>query len=159
MAPAPDIVHQRTLKRLLYELDRHVEEKRLGEVLFAPLDVIIRQDPLRTRQPDLLFVSFERSGGQPLYGRGSVEVAPDLVVEILSPANTRQKVEEKLADYASIGVREAWLVSLDAQTVEVLRLSGKGIERIGLYGAGDLVRSEVLDGLVLKVDEIFGETR
>jgi Uma2 family endonuclease len=155
MAPAPDIAHQRISKRLFYALDRHVEEKRLGEVLFAPLDVIIRRDPLRTRQPDLLFVSFERSGGGPMAGRSSVEVAPDLVVEILSPANTRQGVEEKLADYAGIGVREAWLVSPDAQTVEVLRLSGEKIERIGLYGVGDRVRSEALKGLNLKVDEIF----
>ncbi|OGG51342.1 MAG: hypothetical protein A3F84_04705 [Candidatus Handelsmanbacteria bacterium RIFCSPLOWO2_12_FULL_64_10] len=155
MAPAPDIEHQRILKRLFYALDHHVDEKKLGEVLFAPLDVIIRRDPLRTRQPDLLFVSFERSGGGRMAGRSSVEVAPDLVVEILSPTNTRQQVAEKLADYAGIGVREAWLVSLDAQTVEVLRLSGGGMERIGLYGAGDLVRSEALEGLILKVDAIF----
>jgi hypothetical protein len=37
-----------------------VRERRLGEVFIAPIDIVIRRDPLRTRQPDLLFISNAR---------------------------------------------------------------------------------------------------
>ena len=54
------------------------------------------------RQPDLLFVSNENSG---ILG-DRIEGGPDLVVEILSPSNSRVDIDSKLADYAQIGVRE-----------------------------------------------------
>jgi Uma2 family endonuclease len=52
--------------------------------------------------------------------------APELVVEVLSPANTRSERAEKLQDYESLGVPEVWVVSPEAQTVEVLRLNENG---------------------------------
>ena len=52
-----------------------------------------------------------------------MEGAPDLVAEILSPGNSRGEIEEKLADYARLGVRECWLISPEARTVEVLALA------------------------------------
>jgi Uma2 family endonuclease len=77
------------------------------------------------------------------------------VVEILSPGDTRKKIAKKLKDYCRIGVRECWLVSIEAETVEVLRLSTKNIKRIGLYGIGDLIRSKVLSGLALPTKKLF----
>ena len=61
MSAAPNPYHQRTSKRVFRPLDRFVMERELGEVFYAPLDVIIQRDPLRTRQPDLLFISNERA--------------------------------------------------------------------------------------------------
>jgi Uma2 family endonuclease len=74
MAPAPTVTHQRILLRLVRLLDQFVSEQQLGEVLLAPVDVIIGREPLRTRQPDLLFVSNERAS---ILG-DQVEGAPDL---------------------------------------------------------------------------------
>ena len=84
-----------------------------------------------------------------------IEGGPDLVVEILSPSNIRRDIEEKLKDYASIDVRECWLVSPEARTVEVLKLSANRLERSGLYGVGDVIRSEVLPELRLKAEEVL----
>jgi Uma2 family endonuclease len=53
---------------------------------------------------------------------GHIHSAPQLLVEVLSPANNRREREEKLADYATIGVPEVWVVSPEARTVEVLYL-------------------------------------
>ena len=92
-----------------------------------------------------------------IIGLQVIESGPDLVIEMLSPANTRQDLQEKLQDYQSIGVREAWIVSPQAQTVEVLQLSAEGIERSGLYGLGHPIVSQVLPELRLTVDEIFPE--
>jgi Uma2 family endonuclease len=53
---------------------------------------------------------------------GYIHSAPELVVEVLSPADTRSERAEKLRDYESLGVPEVWVVSPEAQTVEVLLL-------------------------------------
>jgi Uma2 family endonuclease len=57
------------------------------------LDVVIRAEPLRVRQPDALFISNERLdqvGGEPEHG--PLKAAPELVVEILSPSETRKRL-------------------------------------------------------------------
>ncbi|HZA25729.1 MAG TPA: Uma2 family endonuclease [Dehalococcoidia bacterium] len=152
MAPGPTGGHQRLLRQTFKMLDQFVIEHQLGEILFAPLDVLIQREPLRTRQPDLMFVSNEKSG---IVGQ-IVEGAPDLVVEILSPSNTRAAMEAKLADYSQLGVRECWLISPEARSVEVLELSQGNWQRLSMYGLGDQVQSNVLPGLALPVAEIFG---
>jgi len=117
----------------------------------APSDVIVQRDPLRVRQPDIEFTSNERA-----YILGDrIEGGPDLVVEILSPSNTRAYMAEKLADYAGINVRECWLVYPQLHAVEVLRLEGGEWRRAYIRGAGESVESAVLPGLELQITEIF----
>ena len=151
MSPSPTTEHQKVLRQLFRMLDRFVTEHQLGEVLFAPLDVLVQRTPLRTRQPDLLFVSTERVA----ILAEIVDGAPDLVVEILSPSNTRADVEAKLADYSRIGVPECWLVSQEARTVEFLEIIDGAWQRSGLFGLGDQVESNVLAGLAFAVEELF----
>ncbi|HWP49920.1 MAG TPA: hypothetical protein VNM22_22390 [Candidatus Limnocylindrales bacterium] len=52
--------------------------------------------------------------------------------KILPPSNIRADAEKKLKDYAWIDVRECWLVSSEARTLEILKLSFNGWERLGL---------------------------
>ena len=151
MPPSPSTGHQRLLKRVFLLLDPYISEQQLGEVLFAPLDIVIQREPLRTRQPDLLFVSAARAG---IVGQ-VIEGAPDLCVEILSPSNSRSNMEEKLADYARLGVEECWLVSPEALSVEVIELSEGNWQRIGIFGLGDRVQSPVLPGFNLAVAQVF----
>jgi Uma2 family endonuclease len=150
--PTPD--HQTVLQELFVKLDSLMRALRLGRVFLAPLDIVIRRDPLRTRQPDVMFISNARRS---IIGRQVIEGGPDLVIEILSPSNTRRELVEKLQDYQRIGVREAWLVSPQAQTIEVLQLSVERIERLGLYGLSDTIASLVLPELRLTVNDIFPE--
>jgi Uma2 family endonuclease len=154
MAAAPTPDHQRIVQRTFVKLDAFVQERQIGTVFLAPLDVVIRRDPLRTRQPDVMFISNAR---RYIIGRQVIEGGPDLVIEILSPANTRRDLEEKLRDYQSINVHEAWIVATQGQTVEILQLSPEHIERLGLYGLGDRIVSQLLPDLQLTVDEIFPE--
>jgi Uma2 family endonuclease len=151
-APTPN--HQTILLELAVILVPFVRARHLGRVFTAPLDILIRRDPLRTRQPDLMFISNAR---RYIIGRQVIEGGPDLVIEILSPSNTRRELEEKLRDYQPINVREAWIVATQGQTIEVLQLSVERIERSGLYGLGDLIVSAMLPELRLMVDEIFPE--
>jgi Uma2 family endonuclease len=152
MAASPTPDHQTVVLELSSALRSLVREHRLGRVFVAPLDIVIHRDPLRTRQPDVMFISNAR---RYLIGLQVIEGGPDLVIEVLSPTNTRQELQEKLQDYQAIDVREVWIVSPQAQTVEVLQLSTAGVQRSGLYGLGNLIVSQVLPELPLTVDEIF----
>jgi Uma2 family endonuclease len=154
MAASPTPDHQTVVQEMFVKIDASVRERRLGRVFLAPLDIVIRRDPLRTRQPDVMFISHAR---RYIIGRQVIEGGPDLVVEILPPTNTRRELAEKLHDYQTIGVREAWVVSPEARIIEVLQRSPAHIERAGLYGLGDAIVSSVLPELRLTVDDIFLE--
>ena len=153
MAPSPIPDHQITTKRVLFTLDPFIVERKLGELLFAPLDVVIRRNPLRTRQPDLLLLSNESFAR--IYLDRPIEETPKLAIEILSPSNTRRRVQDAQADYAAIGVKECWLVSLASRTIEVLTLVNGEWRRLALLGAGDRMHSDVLAGLDVEVDRFF----
>ena len=153
MAPSPTSNHQWILGELFASLRDHVMRNNLGRVAFAPLDVIVQQEPLRVRQPDLMFV---RDDNRDII-REQVHGAPDLVVEILSPSNRRSDIESKLADYAALGVGESWLLSPQAETVEVLSLVDGSWIRRNIHGHGDRIESQVFPGFELPVSEIFAE--
>ena len=158
MSPTPTSDHQWIILNIYDILKPFVRSRRKGVLLVAPLDVVIQKQPLRTRQPDLLFLSIERSGvrgRKELREMPVIEVAPDLVAEVLSPSNTPRAMEEKIEDYRRLGVRECWIVSPEAETIEVLRLSEEGVQRVGVFGHGDTLRSEILPGLTFVVDEVF----
>lgn len=161
MSPAPSEDHQWELSELNDIVRAYAKEHRLGVVLFAPLDIVIRKTPkLQTRQPDLVFFSYERIGGT---GRRAFAaackqgLAPDLAVELLSPDETKRTLKGKLRDYAEIGVREVWIISDQLETVEVLALREGAYARVGLYGTGDTLTSEVLPGFAQPVDRLFDE--
>ena len=154
MAAAPTLNHQRIILELALKLTPFVREHQIGEVFIAPCDIVIRREPLRTRQPDLMFISHERRA---IMTPQVVEGGPDLVIEILSPSNTHRELLERFGDYQTVGVREAWVIAPQGWTVEVLQLSPERIERLGLYGLGDTIASQVLPDLHLTVDEIFPE--
>lgn len=157
-AASPIPIHQWIVGNVYRVLHAFVSLHRLGIVLMAPLDTVIRRDPLRTRQPDLLFLSAARSGiteGAQLRGLQLLQQAPDLLIEILSPANARRDIDQKLEDYRSIGVRECWIISPEALTVEVVQLSAEGLQTLDIFGTGMTIRSHVLGGLAPPVAEVF----
>ena len=159
MSPGPLGEHPWVADEILTALRPFVRDRGLGFALSAPYDVVIQREPLRVRQPDVLVVNAELTGiahPSDLVGRRFLESPPLLVVEVLSPSNTRRDVAERLADYRNIGVPECWLARFSARTVEVLRLSGDGVTVLGVYGMGDVLRSEVLPGFELPIADIFG---
>ena len=151
MVPAPNLGHQRIGAKLGTQLYTFVEEKGLGEVFFAPCDVVLSNTDVV--QPDLLFVSNERA--HLLLGGDNVRGAPDLVVEILSPSTAGQDRTLKRALYFKHGVKEYWLVDPDARTVTVLRLGEDAFEVEAIYGEGQTMSSPTLTGFSVGLNEIF----
>src|SRR5258706_1489258 len=142
MSPSPDYSHQKTSRSLFLALNAFVTKKRLGEIIYAPLDVIVSRTPLRTRQPDLMFVSKHQRG----IIRAQIEGPPDIVIEILSAANTPKKLQAKLEDYARLGIPEVWVAAPIAKTLEVSRLAKGKYRSAGICSAGSPVNTEILSG-------------
>jgi Uma2 family endonuclease len=153
---SPTLKHQVILKRLLQQIDRFVLPKRLGELLTAPFDFVVRRAPVRTRQPDLFFLSRERlHDWAQLQEQPRLEFAPDLVIEILSPSETYTYWSEKLQDYYVLGVPEVWLVDIDKRAIEVQVREANGYRSLGWFAGEQMVPSQVLAGLELKPAEVF----
>jgi len=157
MPPAHSLKHQLLLGRLFRLLASHVEKFGLGDVILAPFDIQISVIPFRTRQPDLLFISKERSGGglDSSAGTQLLDVTPELVIEILSQTDTQKIIGGKLKDYQKIGVEECWLVNTKFGFIEVLKLSKNELETSDVFGKGDKLQSDVLPELDLQVDDVF----
>jgi Uma2 family endonuclease len=81
--------------------------------------------------------------------RDQCEGAPDVVIEILSPGNTPKKVQEKLEDYAKLGVPEVWYAAPKSRTLEVLILERGKYRSNGISSPGHAVNSVALEGFVL----------
>ena len=149
--------HQRVAKNIEKAFDRYEEQTGIGLNVDAPFDVLIRRLPkLQTRQPDVLFVSharFAQGGGIPEIG--PLEVAPEMVVEVISNSETQRILEDKLTDYCAIGVDECWVVRPEAQTVEVLALAPSGARSLATYANDQTVASVVFPDLSVPAADIF----
>lgn len=145
VADSPIVPHQRMVGRLYVALTEVVDARGLGEVLFAPMDVILDYDRALVVQPDLMFISQHRHGviGEKVHG------APDLVVEVLSPHPRIGELVERVGWFARYGVRECWLADLTTGQYAVLVLNERGVAERRPCRAGETAPSDVLAGVVL----------
>jgi len=153
---SPTLKHQMVSRELFKRLDALTTARKLGQILYAPFDFVVRRAPVRTRQPDLFFLSRERlHDWTHLQEQPRLEFAPDLVIEILSPSETYTYWSEKLQDYYVLGVPEVWLVDIDKRAIEVQVREAGGYRSLGWFAGEQMVPSQVLAGLELKPAQVF----
>jgi Uma2 family endonuclease len=140
MAPSPDSIHQRFSRALFRFLDAHVTSKKLGEIFYPPLDVVLDQENIV--QPDLVFVGAAQAG---IEERRGIFGAPELVVEILSPFSVRRDRQRKMRLYAQFGVKEFWIVDPGDYGIEVFTLKSGTYELLSKASERGKIRSVVLD--------------
>lgn len=150
MVPAPFSRHQLVAGELFYRFDSFVRERKLGLVLFAPVDVVF--GPRRVVQPDLLFIRTENLG---IIGERAVHGAPDLVVEILSPGSLTRDRYRKYRLYEQARVPEYWIVDPANRAIEVLALGESGYELIASADEKGPLSSRVLEGFTLELSEVL----
>jgi len=123
-----------------------------GKVRSGEVGIYIRRNPDTVRAADILFISNER------WSRRStsayLDVAPELVVEILSPDDRWSDVTSKLADYFSIGVVVIWVVDPRLRRVFAYRSL---TEAHAFADEEVLVDEELLPGFALPLAELFRE--
>jgi Uma2 family endonuclease len=149
---APFLRHQSVVVELTSWIAPFVRRHRLGQVYVAPVDVLL--SPHDVAQPDLLFISNERLT---ILTEKNVQGAPDLVVEVLSPATRKRDEGIKLERYDRFGVREYWLADPARRTVRIYRRSGERLRKKSelAAAASDLLTSPLLPGLEIPLTEIF----
>lgn len=108
--------------RLAIRLGGHVEAHRLGVVLAAETGFTLFRAPDTVRAPDVAFISTARLPRDRV--RGFAELAPDLVVEVLSPGDSAGEVAEKIDDWLSAGSRLVWIVDPARRSARVHRANG-----------------------------------
>jgi Uma2 family endonuclease len=135
--PPNKIIHADVVENLADLLKAQVDRKTV-QVRVSTFGLVIRRDPVTTRVPDIAVFIRKNVVEQD----GYIHSAPELVVEVLSPANTRAERSEKLKDYESLGVPEVWVVSPEAQTVEVMLLKEARLGTAALLREGQLRPSQ-----------------
>jgi Uma2 family endonuclease len=150
MSPA-GFDHGVIIMNLASPLDQYVKAHNLGFVCGAETGFKIASDPDTVRAPDIAFVRRERipSTGRPkAYWPG----APDLAVEVTSPGDTFEEVEEKVAEWLTAGARAVWVVNPKRRTVTVYSSPS---EAAILTENDELDGQPVVPGFRCRVSEIF----
>ncbi len=100
--PPNKVIHADIVENLADLLKAQVD-RRTVQVRVSTFGLVIRRNPLTTRVPDIAV--FIRSNV--IAEDGYIHSAPELVLEVLSPANTRPERAAKLQDYESLGVQKS----------------------------------------------------
>jgi Uma2 family endonuclease len=138
--------------RLAQFLLAFVEQHDLGIV--AGADGMLRLAPGLVRIPDVSFVSWDKLPQRQIPRQPIPDLAPDLVVEVLSEGNTPREMDQKLLEYFSAGVRLVWYVLPDLQQVHVYTAPD---QRQIITADHTLHGGEVLPGFTLPVHRLFDE--
>lgn len=158
MSPAPREIHQRVLNEINFELMSFFRNKTC-RVYPAPFDVRIPVKGAKEMtdnqiytivQPDLCVVcDLEK-----IDGRGCVG-APDLVVEILSPSNSRKDLKDKYEIYQEAGVPEYWIVDADDKAIYRYVLEGDTYIGLPPVSEGDVFSSRKFPEMKIDTKLIF----
>lgn len=127
MSPAPATRHQRILMRLSFEIFQFLKNRDC-QVFVAPFDVRLpRRDAESDKeiftvvQPDVCVVCDPAKIDE----KGCLG-APDWIIEILSPGNTRKEMDNKFDVYEESGVKEYWLVEPNDEVIFIYLLDEQG---------------------------------
>ena len=129
-----------------------VNPRRLGRLTASDSGVWLERDPDTVREPDIAFFSAAKApSGTRVTGYS--EVAPDLVVEVASPSDSRREVNDKAHMWLSHGVSIVWVVHPETRTVDVHR-SDAAVSTLVEEDALDGM--DVLPGFEYSVSAVFG---
>jgi Uma2 family endonuclease len=148
--PSVNVFHQIIVGNLSLIFGRFVDRQPVGQFYFGPLDVYLSEH--NVLQPDLLFVASANLG---ILAEDGVHGAPDLVIEVLSPATAQLDKKTKRRVYARAGVKEMWLVDpllLQIQRYDFARDQAKPVQ---LIEEDESFTTSLLPGLTFAASEVF----
>ena len=148
--PAPKDLHPKISSRLFIFLAKYLNADHLRH---APCD--IKLDDGYVVQPDILWINPD-SDRCVLMDDGYLHGAPDFIIEILSPNNTRRDKIDKFYLYEKHGVREYWIVNPEEQYIEVYISENDTFHWLGGYKLGQSFNSPILNGATIDVSALLG---
>jgi Uma2 family endonuclease len=144
-------LHGYVCSLLLAALMSYILPKKLGVILDSSTAFKMKNG--NKRSPDISFFAKERLQGITELPSGFLEGAPDLAVEVLSPGNTIEEIDEKIAEYFENGARLVWVISPTQHYILVYR-SIQEPDRL-LKSADSLDGEDVIPGFTLPVADLF----
>lgn len=149
---APSPIHQEISGNLQGALFVFLKNSKC-KLYTAPFDVRFPQkgesQVYTVVQPDLCVVcDFEKIDSKGCVG------APDLVVEILSPGNSKKEMKSKFALYQEEGVREYWVVDPERELVFVYVADNKKFKPT-IPIADDYVYSTIFRDFKIHTSDLF----
>jgi Uma2 family endonuclease len=136
--------------RLLRLVGNHAEQQQCGEVFDATAGYITSRNPDTVLEPDVSFVRSHRIANV-FRERGFAPEPPDLVIEIISPSQTRKEQLEKAKRWIKAGCELVWVVDPETNQVVVLQ----GDSHLVLSEGQDLTASNLLPGFTLSFEHLF----
>jgi Uma2 family endonuclease len=136
-----------------YRLVNHCKPARLGWLF--PEGTAYRCFPFDrslVRKPDTSFIRLDRLSTEMALQEGYVTIVPDLAVEVVSPSDTVQGLEEKIDDFKQAGVKLIWVVHPQHHIVRIHRADGT-IQQLG--ETDELSGEDVIPGFRCPVRELF----
>ena len=157
MSPAPSSFHQDISWNLSREIDK-VFRKTSCKMYAAPFDVRLINFKESTAdnqittvvQPDLCVICDRNKIDE----RGCIG-APDLIIEILSPGNSKKEMDIKYDLYEENGVREYWIVNPTVQTISIFVLQNDRYIGIKPLIIDSKLQSPTFPDLKFAVKKIF----
>jgi Uma2 family endonuclease len=131
-------------------LGEFVHQRKLGHVLVGEVGIYTRRNPDTVRGADVAYISRERlAQGQ---SQSYLDVAPELIVEVLSPGDRWTEVIEKLEEYFAIGVQSVWIADPTRQEVFVYH----SLTEVIRFPTDETLSEEaILPGFEVAVAELF----
>ncbi len=158
MSPAPNTAHMRISQRLNFILFNHFSNNPC-QAFAAPFDVVLSKtkDDKKIKtvvQPDLgVICDLSKIDETKCNG------APDLVIEILSPGNSKKEMKIKYELYEENGVKEYWVIDPEHESVSVFILNKSKFVPQKPLTTEDTLKSAVFLSLEFSVDEIFKDVQ
>jgi len=150
MAPAPNLYHQDIAGKFYNLISNFLAKAPLGRVFIAPCDVYLSEHDVV--QPDVLFVASSNLG---ILQEDGVHGAPDLVIEVLSPATAQLDKKSKRRIYARAGVKELWLVDPLLLQIQLYDFARDPAKPVRLIEEDETFSTPLLPGLAISVADIF----
>ncbi|MDX2304090.1 MAG: Uma2 family endonuclease [Microscillaceae bacterium] len=162
MSPAPNLKHQRISRELLRSFFAYFKKNSPCELCVAPFDVRLldkkksskaNQDIYTVVQPDICVICDKSK----LDEQGCIG-APDLIIEILSPGNSKKEIKTKYALYEESGVLEYWVVYPSEQSLLqfILNENGQYVLK-SVFAEDEVFQAHIFPELHIDLAEVFAE--
>lgn len=153
MSPAPTISHQGISFNLSGLFFMYFHNKPC-KVFASPFDVVLKNKDGKEDtvvQPDLCVVC----DPEKLADGKRCQGAPDLIIEILSPGNSKKEMLNKYELYEEAGVREYWVVRPDYKEITQFVLENNKYRTLPPIVEGTIIHSAIFPELSLQTEDIF----
>lgn len=151
LPPPPGFLHGSVAGNAYWELRNFTRRHGVGRVLAAETGFRISSDPDTVRAPDAAFVANERlpEGDPP---EGYLPLAPDLLVEVVSPSDRASDVDEKVHTWLDAGAKLVWVAYPSTKSVTMYRSRTD----VTIVGGDELLNgAPVLNGFSIPVSRLF----